>query len=318
MPSFLISICGNIRISINGKSQMLRKFFQKSSNQVKNLGSKIRTLFLSKVDADALEQLEQLFFEADLGSEISQELQLCVEKLLRKNPEVASETILAEIRQKLLLELRTLPSAQLTTGTPHVILIVGVNGNGKTTTVAKLAKLLQKNGQKVLVAACDTFRAAAGEQLETWAERIGCEIVKGKEKSDPAAVVFDAITAAKARNVDTVLIDTAGRLHTKQDLMRELEKIHRVSQKACPGAPHETLLVLDATIGQNGIEQAKIFHNYTPLTGLVLTKMDGTAKGGTAIAIQKALKLPIQYIGTGESLDDLHPFDPEAFITSLL
>lgn len=203
------------------------------------------------------------------------------------------------------------------TGSPHVILIEGVNGNGKTTSVAKLGKFYKDQGKKVLVAAADTFRAAAIEQLELWSQKIGLEIVKGTPKSDPASVVFDAIQAAKSRQCEIVIVDTAGRLHTKTDLMRELEKIHRVTSKALPGAPHETLLVLDATIGQNGVDQAKIFHQFTPLTGLILTKLDGTAKGGTAIAIQRQLKIPIRYIGVGEGIDDLKPFQADDFVRSL-
>ncbi len=201
---------------------------------------------------------------------------------------------------------------------PAIFLIVGVNGNGKTTSVAKLSHLLKQNNKKVLVAAADTFRAAAIEQLETWAEKLKIDIVKGAPKSDPAAVTFDAIQAAKARGCDVVLIDTAGRLHTKTPLMQELEKIKRSCQKASSnGGPHETLLVLDATTGQNAIDQAKHFHKFTPLTGIILTKLDGTAKGGIIIAIQRELGIPIKFIGTGEQIDDMQPFDPQKFVESL-
>ncbi|NGX53527.1 MAG: Signal recognition particle receptor FtsY [Chlamydiae bacterium] len=280
------------------------------------IGKKIRNLFGGKVDEAAIEELEQLFFEADLGAKTSEELTNTVRKLYKKSPNITVETILEEIKKELVASMLSPPPFSPATK-PHVILIIGTNGNGKTTTIAKLAKRYASEGKKVLVAAADTFRAAATEQLETWAEKAEIEIVKGKSGSDPAAVVFDAIRAAQNRGCDIVLIDTAGRLHTKTDLMQELQKIHRVSDKALPGAPHETLLVLDATLGQNTLDQAQTFHEYTPLTGLILTKLDGTAKGGTAIAIQKKLSLPIHFIGTGEGIEDLQPFDPTAFIQSL-
>jgi fused signal recognition particle receptor len=286
------------------------------ASMFKFLGNKIRSLFSSKVDEEALDRLEELFYQADLGSQTSLELTEKVRTLYKKKPNLTTDDILAEIKKDLLAEI--VPPAHLPDEKkPHVVMIVGVNGNGKTTSVAKLAYFYQRLGKKVLIAAADTFRAAAIDQLETWASRIGVELVKGKHGSDPAAVVFDAIEAAKHRDVDIVIVDTAGRLHTKTDLMKELEKIYRVSGKALPGAPHETLLILDATIGQNGIEQAMIFHRFTPLSGLILTKMDGTAKGGSAIAIQKKLRLPITYIGTGETLDALEPFNPKAYLDTL-
>ena len=282
----------------------------------KFLGKKIRDLFKAKVDEEALEHLEELFYQADLGSQTSAELTDKIRALYKKNPNLSTEEILAEVKRDLLAEFPQSPTP-LIPGNPHVILIVGVNGNGKTTSVAKLAYHFHRAGKKVLIAAADTFRAAAIDQLEKWVGKIGVSLVKGKPGSDPAAVVFDAIEAAKNRECDIVLVDTAGRLHTKTDLMKELEKIYRVSGKAFPGAPHETLLVLDATIGQNGVDQALIFHKFTPLTGLILTKMDGTAKGGTAIAIQKKLRLPIAYIGTGETLEAFEPFNPKKFVDEL-
>ena len=200
---------------------------------------------------------------------------------------------------------------------PYVFLIVGVNGSGKTTSIAKLAKHFQSEGKKVLLAAGDTFRAAAIEQLATWAERLQMDIIKSKPGSDPSAVAFDALTAAKARGFDVVFIDTAGRLQNKTDLMQELEKIRRVCSKVVPTAPHETLLVLDATTGQNAIDQAKVFHAVTPLNGIVLAKLDGSAKGGIILSIYQDLGIPVRWVGTGEKADDLEPFDPIAYADSL-
>ncbi len=266
-----------------------------------SIGKKIRSLFSSSINEETLENLERLFYEADLGPEISAELTNKVRTLMKKDAKQSVDSLLETIRLDLVNHLKNVspppPLSPL-----HVILIEGVNGNGKTTSVAKLAFHYQKQGRKVLVSAADTFRAAAMEQLERWISPLGIPLVKGNPKSDPAAVVFDSITAAKNRGCDLVIIDTAGRLHTKTDLMQELGKICRVTGKALPGAPHETLLVLDATIGQNGVEQAKIFHQFTPLTGLILTKLDGSAKGGTALAIQRTLQLPIRFIGTGKKL----------------
>jgi fused signal recognition particle receptor len=196
-------------------------------------------------------------------------------------------------------------------------LIVGVNGNGKTTSVAKLANRFKINKKNVLIAAADTFRAAAVEQLDIWAQRLKVDIVKGTSHSDPAAVTFDAVQAGKSRKTDVVIIDTAGRLHTKIPLMQELAKIKRSCQKVIPNSPHETLLVLDATTGQNAIDQAKVFNEFTPITGIILTKLDGTAKGGIVISIQRQLGIPIKFIGVGEGLEDLEPFDAQNFVNAL-
>jgi len=198
-----------------------------------------------------------------------------------------------------------------------VVFLVGVNGTGKTTTIAKLTHRWQQEGRRVLLCAADTFRAAAGEQLEVWAERLQAELLRQKPGADPAAVVFDALTAAKARGVDAVLVDTAGRLHTKSNLMAELDKMKRTAAKVVPGAPHEILLVLDATTGQNGLAQARQFTQAVGVTGIVLTKLDGTAKGGIVVAITRTLGLPIRYLGVGEQADDLLDFDPEAYVASL-
>jgi fused signal recognition particle receptor len=202
-------------------------------------------------------------------------------------------------------------------GRPHVVLIVGVNGVGKTTTIGKLANQMRLAGKSPLICAADTFRAAAVDQLQIWADRAGVDIVRAKEGSDPAAVVFDAMTAAKSRQRDVVLVDTAGRLHTRTNLMNELDKIRRIASREVPGAPHEVLLVLDATVGQNGLAQAREFTNVAGVTGIVLTKLDGTAKGGIAVAIAHELKVPIRYVGVGEAVDDLLPFSPQEYVDAI-
>ncbi len=244
------------------------------------------------------------------------ELTQKVKDLYSKNPAMTSEILLIEIKQEILSFFKTHAALEVSTA-PHVIMVVGVNGNGKTTSVAKLAKRYKTDNVKVIVAAADTFRAAAIEQLALWADRYGIEIVKGAPNSDPAAVAFDAVSAGKARNADIVIIDTAGRLHTKLPLMQELEKIKRSCRRFIAEAPHETLLVLDATTGQNAIEQAKIFNRFTPITGLILTKLDGSAKGGVIVNIERQLGIPVKYIGVGEGIDDLIPFDPEAYVDAL-
>jgi fused signal recognition particle receptor len=284
------------------------------------LGDKLKSLFQGKIDEQVLEQLEQLLYEADFGVQTAAELTNKVRELHQTNPSLktadyldALRTHLASLLNQYPSALKEVPPSQL----PYVILIVGVNGNGKTTSTAKLAHLFKQQNKKVLVAAADTFRAAAIEQLDLWAQRLDIEIVKGAPKSDPAAVAFDAVQAAKARQCDVVLVDTAGRLHTKTPLMQELEKIKRSCHKASSSGPHETLLVLDATTGQNAIDQAKHFHKFTPLTGIILTKLDGTAKGGIVVAIQRELGLPIKFVGTGEQVDDLQPFDPQPFIANI-
>ncbi len=292
----------------------LKNLFQKSGQK---LGSKIRALFSGKIDETTLEKLEEVLFEADLGVELVTELTEKAKAIYKKNNNLSADQILKELESHLIADLQ-LPSVAHPKAFPHIILIVGTNGSGKTTSIAKLAHLYKKQGHEVLIAAGDTFRAAAIPQLNTWAQRAGVEIVKGKEGGDPAAVAFDAIQAAAARHKGVVLIDTAGRLHTKTDLMGELQKIKKVCQKAQEGAPHETFLVLDATLGQNALLQAETFQKYTPLSGIILTKLDGTAKGGTAVAIQKKLSIPIKYIGVGETIDALHEFDLSTFVKSLL
>jgi fused signal recognition particle receptor len=258
-----------------------------------------RRLYLADVGGAAVASIVERVRQAFIDKEVSGEVEEFVKQQLRDLLSDPSEGI------------RYVPSG------PTIVMIAGVNGSGKTTSIAKLAKKLQDDGKKVLVAACDTFRAAAVEQLTIWCQRIGCEIVKQQQGSDPAAVAHDACEKAKARNFDVVVVDTAGRLHTQDHLMRELEKIHRVVAKVIPGAPHEVLLVLDATTGQNAVTQAEKFTKTVKCTGIILAKLDGTAKGGAIFAIKQKVGLPVKFIGVGEGLDDLEPFDPDAYVKAL-
>jgi fused signal recognition particle receptor len=304
------------------------QFLQASYQKVKKALSKTRSLFSQRLSSllkkpwneESFEEFEQILFEADLGSILATDFVQVVRKLKRKNPDSSFEEILSSLQEHCLDILKS-PAKVLPkmpeSGTPLVILIVGVNGSGKTTSLAKLAAHYKQEGKKVLLAAADTFRAAAIEQLSMWATKVGVDIVKALPNSDPSAVVFDALTAAVARGVDVVLIDTAGRLQNKTDLMQELEKIKRISSKVIPSSPHETFLVIDATTGQNAIDQATIFNSFTPLTGIVLTKLDGSAKGGIILAIYKQLGIPVRWIGVGESMQDLMPFDPESYVQAL-
>ncbi|HVY94935.1 MAG TPA: signal recognition particle-docking protein FtsY [Bryobacteraceae bacterium] len=270
------------------------------------------------IDADLLEELEYTLISADIGVATTQEiLDRIRERVDRKLVGDAGE-LRNLIREYLLEVLQTndRPLAYVE-NPPAVIMMVGVNGAGKTTTIGKLAAHFKSEGRSVLLCAADTFRAAAIEQLEVWGERTGIQVIRQNTGSDPSAVMFDALSAAKARQTDYVIIDTAGRLQTKTNLMAELEKMRRTASRVIPDAPHEVLLVLDATTGQNGLEQARKFTESSGVTGIVLTKLDGTAKGGVVVAIARELGLPIRFIGVGEKIDDLLPFDPERFIDSL-
>ncbi|MFQ5926152.1 MAG: signal recognition particle-docking protein FtsY [Terriglobia bacterium] len=274
------------------------------------------------IPPERLEELEAVLLAADVGVSTTSELLARLRERLKRNELADNAALRAALRDELAAALRAQEKAEPATvgnNRPYVIFFVGVNGTGKTTSVAKLAHQWQQQRQRVLLCAADTFRAAAGEQLETWAERLGCEISRSaRPGADPAAVVYDAVKVAQVQGCDAVFVDTAGRLHTKANLMAELEKMKRTAQKLLPAAPQEILLVLDATTGQNGLAQAREFTQRIGVTGIVLTKLDGTAKGGITIAIARALNLPIRYLGTGEQLDDLVEFDPDAFVDSLL
>ena len=273
------------------------------------------------VEPAHLDRLEEALISADAGVGLSVRLVDDLRNQVRKGHITTAEELRPAVREQLLKVLNEAEESEqssITAGRPKVTLVVGVNGTGKTTTVAKLAKRRQEAGTSVVLAAADTFRAAAVEQLKVWADRVSAPVVHQREGADPAAVVFDAITAAKSRNLDEVLVDTAGRLHTRTNLMKELEKVRTVAAREVPGAPHEVLLVLDATTGSNGIEQAQQFGATAGVTGVVLTKLDGTAKGGVILAIADSLKLPVLWVGVGEGVDDLLPFDPADFVDSLL
>jgi len=273
-------------------------------------------LGVKEIDENVLEDLEEILITSDLGVATTGALMAAVrEKIARR--ELKSPDRVRQILREAMLRFLLLPCPDRSGARPYVVLVVGVNGVGKTTTIAKLAHRYVSEGKKVMVVAADTFRAAAVEQLTIWSERVGAEIVKQKTGADPSAVVFDAMSAAQARGMDVVLIDTAGRLHTKVNLMDELKKIKRIASRELPGAPHDVLLVLDATTGQNAVSQAKLFHEAVEVTELAMTKLDGTAKGGILVAIAHELGLPIRYIGLGEQMEDLRDFDPAAFVEAL-
>jgi fused signal recognition particle receptor len=300
-------------------------FFERMKQAVtrtrENLSERIEDVVSVKkeIDRETLDDLEATLIGADLGTATTHQV---LEKLRDKadRKQIGSvEELKRLLKEELLAILQGagLPPVEVTEP-PEVIMVVGVNGTGKTTTIGKLAHLFRAQGKGVLLCAADTFRAAAIEQLEVWGDRTGTEVVKTKPGGDPAAVLFDALQAAKARNLDYVVVDTAGRLHTKSSLMDELSKMRRTAQRLVPGAPHEVLLVMDATTGQNGLQQAKLFTEAAAVTGIVLTKLDGTAKGGIVVAISRELGVPVRYVGVGEKAADILPFDAKQFVDSLL
>ena len=283
------------------------------------LGVSLRRLLSGQsLSEDVLKELEKILISADVGVATATALRQGVEEAWRKgemkNGDEAFDFIKKRIIASFPAEGRALHFAE---SGVTVILVCGINGAGKTTSIAKLCKILRDKDKKVVLAACDTFRAAAVEQLEIWAHRSGVEVVKGKPGADPAAVAFDAATRAQTLGADVLIVDTAGRLHTQDHLMRQLTKIKTILAKKIPGAPHEVLLVIDATTGQNGVNQAKIFSEATEVTGLFLTKLDGTAKGGVAVAIREQLKVPVKFVGTGETPEDAAEFDPESFVEAM-
>jgi len=303
------------------KPSFLDRMKEAVSRTRENLAERIEDAvsFNKEIDRNTLDDLEATLIGADLGTTTTHEvLEKLREKADRKQIKDVDE--LKRLLKEELLAILTAANSQpvqKVDGTPEVILVVGVNGTGKTTTIGKLAQVFRSQGKNVLMCAADTFRAAAIEQLEIWGQRTGTEVIKTKAGGDPAAVLFDALQAATARKTDYVVVDTAGRLHTKTNLMAELDKMRRTAQRIVPGAPHETLLVMDATTGQNGLQQARLFTEAAGVTGIVLTKLDGTAKGGVVVAISRELGVPVRYVGVGEKAGDLLPFDPKEFVDSL-
>ncbi len=285
----------------------------------KNFTERIEVLvgMSAEIDDDFLDELEMILLSADVGAKTTEKLIEAVRQAARRKEIKGTEDVVPFLKKYLTQMLTEEGQRTRISGTPTVVLVVGVNGVGKTTTIGKLANYFHLLNYKVMIAAADTFRAAASEQLEIWGKRAGCDVIKHAEGADPAAVVFDAMKAAIARKADILFIDTAGRLHNKANLMNELEKIHRVIKREIPEAPHETFLVLDATTGQNAITQAKVFTETANVTGVVLTKLDGTAKGGVVIAIREELGLPVKWIGVGEGIMDFRPFEPEKFVDAL-
>ena len=271
----------------------------------------------TEITRETFDALEAILIQADLGIETTAEILAALRRLVQTEGLTRSEELSAALQAELRSRLDT-PPALLWTNKPSVIMVVGVNGSGKTTTIAKLAQRFQSEGRSLLFGAADTFRAGAVDQLQVWGERLKVDVISGAPESDPGAVAFSAVQSGAARGVDLILLDTAGRLHTRFNLMEELKKVYRVIGKALPGAPHATWLVLDATTGQNALQQAKAFKEAVGVTGVILSKLDSSARGGMAFAIQRELKLPILFAGLGEKAEDLIPFDPEAFIEGIL
>ncbi len=319
-------------ISLFGKSgpSLLDRLKQSVSKTRTELSARVEQLLTGNrpVDPELLKQLESALLSADIGVRTTKEVLASLREQVNEHKIDDAEQLKQELKRQIVKILvapaanssggvSSAPVSQAAAGAPRVIFVIGVNGTGKTTTIGKLANRLKKEGASVVLCAADTFRAAAIEQLEVWAQRSGVEIIKQKSGADPSAVIFDALSAARSRSADVVIVDTAGRLHTKSNLMAELDKMKRTAAKVVPGAPHDVLLVLDATTGQNGLNQAREFWSHAGVTGIVLTKLDGTAKGGIVVAIARELNLPIRFVGTGEQIDDLVPFDAQTYVNSL-
>jgi fused signal recognition particle receptor len=307
--------------SLEQKPGFLDRMKQAVTRTRENLTERIEEIvaFNKEIDRNTLDELEATLIAADLGTTTTHEvLEKLRDKADRKQIKDVAE-LKRLLKEELLAILTNAGTKPVTSvdGEPEVILVVGVNGTGKTTTIGKLAQVFRSDGKTVLMCAADTFRAAAIDQLEVWGQRTGTEVIKTKPGGDPSAVLYDALQAAKSRNTDFVIVDTAGRLHTKTNLMSELEKMRRTAARIVPGAPHETLLVMDATTGQNGLQQARLFTQSAGVTGIVLTKLDGTAKGGVVVAISRELGLPVRYVGVGEKAGDLLPFNAQEFVDSL-
>jgi fused signal recognition particle receptor len=284
----------------------------------KNIADKVGALVLGeKIDEGALDELETALIAADLGTATASVVLADLKERFRRKELATAEQVRGRLKELLFGVLAPRAAGLSLDASPSVILMVGVNGTGKTTTIGKLANRLKGEGKKVMLAAADTFRAAASEQLVVWGERNGVPVVRHREGADPGAVVFDAAAAAKARGIDVLIVDTAGRLHTKSNLMEELKKVRRILGRELPGAPHETLIVLDATTGQNALAQARTFHEAVGISGIVLTKLDGTPKGGIVFAITRELRLPVKFVGVGEGIEDLKAFDPREFVDAL-
>lgn len=302
------------------KAGFFERLKQGLSKTRDSLVGRIDRLVLGKkeIDADTLEELEEILITADIGVQTTVELIRTLEQRLSRN-ELKDGTALKEALKEEILKrvARDAAPLDMTSASPFVIMVIGVNGVGKTTTIGKLAARYSQQGKRVVLAAGDTFRAAAAEQLQAWGERAGVEVVRHQEGADPSAVVFDSIKAAVARKADILIVDTAGRLHTKVNLMEELKKVRRIMGRELPGAPHETLLVLDAATGQNAISQARLFKEAAEVSGIALTKLDGTAKGGIVVAICNEFRIPVRYIGVGEGVDDLRDFDSTEFVEAL-
>jgi fused signal recognition particle receptor len=310
-------------ISLFGKPEptLLERLKESVSKTRTELSAKVEQLLTGDrpVDHELLRELESALLSADIGVRTTKEVLAALREQVNQHKLSDAKDLKRELKGQIekILKAPAPPSGDNGAAAPRVLFVVGVNGTGKTTTIGKLANRLKKEGATVVLCAADTFRAAAIEQLEVWGRRAGVEVIKQKSGSDPSAVIFDALSAARGRSADVVIVDTAGRLHTKSNLMAELEKMKRTAAKLVSGAPHDVLLVLDATTGQNGLNQAREFWSHAGVTGIVLTKLDGTAKGGIVVAITRELNLPIRFVGTGEQIDDLVPFDAETYVHSL-